>query len=111
MTSGRGMLGAAIFRENLYAGGGAKGDPLAQNSVEKYSFTTGQWSRLASRMNERRYGLGMAVVDDKMFAIGGRNENDDFLKTVEVFNMELETWTYAASMSSTRYGASAVVVS
>lgn len=54
-------------------------------------------------MNGRRLQFGVAVIDDKLFVIGGR----DGLKTlnsVECYNPKTKTWTVLPPMSTHRHG-------
>jgi hypothetical protein len=63
-------------------------------------------------MNIARWGFGTAVVEDKIYAIGGQNDmfNYQGLDTVEEYNPSENTWTTKQPLSSPRsYFATAVV--
>ena len=48
-------------------------------------------------MQQARYGLGVAVVNDKIYAIGGYAENG-VVGTNEEYDPETDAWTYKTSM-------------
>ena len=56
-------------------------------------------------MNEARCHLGVAVLGDKLFAIGGWNEQDD-LSSVECLDLSVpnSAWTPVAPMTIPRRG-------
>ena len=45
-------------------------------------------------------GLGAAVVNNRLYAVGGKDGNS--LKVVEVFNPETNTWASEVEMSTAR---------
>ena len=54
-------------------------------------------------MNGRRLQFGVAVLDDKLYVVGGR----DGLKTpntVECYNPKTKTWSVMPPMSTHRHG-------
>ena len=53
--------------------------------------------------------LGVAVMKNKLFAIGGYNGSDR-LDTVEVFDAETKRWSRVASMNGKRSAVGAVSV-
>lgn len=55
--------------------------------VESYNPVTHEWSKLASLSNARAY-IGAAVLDGHIYAVGGRNDHDGTLATVEKYNIE-----------------------
>ncbi len=67
------------------------------------------WAKKAS-MNEPRGGLGVAVVNGKIYAIGGSNQSGlypaniqgGFVGTNEEYNPITETWTYKSPMPTPR---------
>lgn len=54
-------------------------------------------------MNGRRLQFGVAVIDDKLFVIGGR-DGLKTLNTVECYNPKTKTWTVLPPMSTHRHG-------
>lgn len=71
-------------------------------SIEKYDLRTDSWVEFAN-MNGRRLQFGLAVIDDCLYVVGGR----DGLKTlngVECFNPSTKTWSLVTPMSTHRHG-------
>ena len=44
----------------------------------------------------------MGVVDSKLYAVGGWDDTNTFLSSVECFDPSTNEWTAVADMSSTR---------
>jgi kelch-like protein 1/4/5 len=60
-------------------------------------------------MNGRRLQFGVAVIDDKLFVIGGR-DGLKTLNTVECYNPKTKTWTVLPPMSTHRHGLGKVYI-
>ena len=96
MGQGRGGLDAAVIGDKIYAVGG-KGpgfpdldtDPYA--TLEVFDIRTGRWSR-GPDMPTARHHLGVAAVDGKLYAVGGREVGDLSLGAVERFDPVTEAW-------------------
>ena len=58
---------------------------------------------LVAPMNMPRIGLGCAVVNRLMYAVGGYDGNIR-LNQVECYNPEQNKWTFVASMKDSRSG-------
>ena len=71
-------------------------------TIEKYNLRTNLWIQ-AGMMNGRRLQFGVAVIDDKLFVIGGR-DGLKTLNTVECYNPKTKTWTVLPPMSTHRHG-------
>lgn len=71
-------------------------------TIEKYDLRTNLWIQ-AGMMNGRRLQFGVAVIDDKLFVIGGR-DGLKTLNTVECYNPKTKTWTVLPPMSTHRHG-------
>ncbi|XP_075692842.1 kelch-like protein 4 [Rhinoderma darwinii] len=85
---------------NLYIAGAT--------TIEKYDLRTDSWIQV-STMNGRRLQFGVAVIDDKLYVVGGR----DGLKTsntVECFNPVNKVWTIMPPMSTHRHGLGVAVL-
>jgi len=67
------------------------------------------WRNRAS-MPTARKRLAVAVVDGKIYAFGGQNEEGDALAIVEEYDPVTDTWTTKAPMPTPRSGLAAVVV-
>ena len=66
----------------------------------------GLWRKRAD-MPTPRVGLSTAVVNDKIYAVGGASQGP--VKTVEVYDPATDTWTAKASMPTPRYAVSTAV--
>jgi N-acetylneuraminic acid mutarotase len=81
----------------------------ATNTVECYDPATNTWATLAD-MQTARIGCVSAVIDDRIYVIGGRNA-ESALATVECYDPVTNTWGAMASMSTAKQqGASVAVV-
>jgi hypothetical protein len=61
------------------------------SSGEKYDPDTNTWLPIRD-MNMRRYGMATAVIDDKIFVIGGKDYGYKTTNRVEYFNDEKNKW-------------------
>ncbi|MDD3792125.1 MAG: kelch repeat-containing protein [Candidatus Bathyarchaeota archaeon] len=75
--------------------------PFSLNFVR--AETDPAWSTLSS-MPTPRAGFGLAVVNGKIYAIGGINSDNVPLRTVEEYNPVTDTWTTRLSMPTARSG-------
>lgn len=60
-------------------------------------------------MNSRRSGVGLAVVNGKLLAVGGF-DGTTYLKTIEVFDPVLNQWKLYGGMNYRRLGGGVGVV-
>lgn len=70
------------------------------NTAEYYDPKTGRWIEI-SRMNQCRFGVGCALLDNYVYAVGGSDGTN--LKSVERYDPETNRWTFVAPMSTARY--------
>lgn len=84
----------------IYAVGGLTKNGDSLSTVEVYDPQQGRW-RMAEAMTMLRSRVGVAVMDLKLYAIGGYNGSER-LSTVEVFDPEKKTWTKVAPMNCKR---------
>lgn len=63
----------------LAVGGWCSGDAIS--SVERYDPQTNEWRMVAS-MSKRRCGVGVSVLDDLLYAVGG-HDGSSYLNSVE----------------------------
>lgn len=61
-------------------------------------------------LNVSRGGLDCEVVNGKIYAIGGRQENDILTGVCEEYDPQLDTWVIKSSMPTPRYSAISGVV-
>jgi len=71
-------------------------------------FGAGLWRKRAD-MPTPRVGLSTAVVNNKIYAVGGTFQWPTVLQTVEMYDPESDTWTARASMPTARYAVSTAV--
>lgn len=94
---------------NVYIIGGRAGSVLSQNL--KYNPVTDTWATNAP-MPTARAGAGIAVVDNKIHVIGGRNGTVPFsgtpLSAHEVYDPVANTWASRAPLPTPRSGVAAV---
>ena len=68
--------------------------------IQVYDPIVGRW-RDAEAMSMLRSRVGVAVMRNRLYAIGGYNGTDR-LNTVEVFDAETKQWSKVASMNCKR---------
>ena len=110
----RGGLSTAVVDGKIYAIGGVTrvgGLPQTLSTVEAYDPATNKWTERAA-MPTKRYSLSTAVVNGKIYAIGGSGGGGDVLSTVEVYDPKRNIWTrhHKAAMPNARWGLATAVV-
>ncbi len=84
----------------IYAVGGQTKAGNSLSTVEVYDPVMGRWKD-AEAMSMLRSRVGVAVMSNRLYAIGGYNGLDR-LNTVEVFDSEEKKWSRVASMNCKR---------
>ncbi|GIY18656.1 kelch-like protein 18 [Caerostris darwini] len=84
----------------IYAVGGLTKSGDSLSTVEMFDPKICRW-QMGEAMTMLRSRVGVAVMHNKLYAIGGYNGTER-LSTVEVFDPELRTWSTAASMNCKR---------
>jgi N-acetylneuraminic acid mutarotase len=116
MPTGRQYLAAGVVNNKVYAFGGFGncGNPCA--TVEEYDPATNTWTNCGgtcASMPTGRHSLAVAVVNNKIYAIGGQS-GSSALTTVEEYDPATNTWTNCggtcASMPTARWHLAAGVV-
>ena len=74
-----------------YIIGGEDDDEYVLNSVYKLEHGSAEWAAVSS-LNTARYGHSCAVLDSRIYVMGGWD--GDYLNTVEVYDPASDTWTY-----------------
>jgi len=92
----------------IYAVGGQTKSGNSLSTVEVYDPITRRW-RDAEAMSMHRSRVGVAVMQNRLYAIGGYN-GQERLNTVEVFDAESKKWSKVASMNCKRSAVGAVAL-
>lgn len=106
---------SAVLDGKVYVMGGQRTDSgvipgPATNLVEIYDPASSTWSA-ATPMPTARMGLVAAVINGRIYAIGGRTDgfSTSAVGTVEVFDPGTKLWTTGNPLPSPRYFAAAAV--
>ena len=109
----RTQFGIGVVAGKIYAIGGyvhfrdrKPGDPWRTDLVEVYDSTTDTWTKRA-KMPTRRDGVGVAVVKDNIYVIGGSGWPQDgrggpHLRTIEGYEPRINRWTKKPDMPNIR---------
>jgi len=81
----------------MFAIGGIGGG----SDVEAYDFHAAKWNQMPS-LPSRRYDLGAATLNGKVYAIGGEDGRGNILETVDVFDPFAQNWASAPNMKYKR---------
>lgn len=107
---------SAVLNGKVYVMGGQRTDSgvtpgPATNLVEVYDPANNTWAT-AAPMPTARMGLVAAVMNGKIYAIGGRTDgySTSAVGTVEVFDPATNLWTSRNPMTTPRYFAAAAVI-
>ena len=92
----------------IYAVGGQAKSGNSLSTVEVYDPVMGRWQD-AEAMSMLRSRVGVAVLGNRLYAIGGYNGSER-LNTVEEFDAETKRWSRVASMNCNRSAVGAVTV-
>jgi len=88
-------------------------DAACQSTVERYQPGIDPWTReppgedrwdMMGSMAQRRSQLAAAVVQNKIYALGGRDDAGLYLATVERYSIDLDVWRPVAPMLVERCG-------
>lgn len=71
-------------------------------SIEQYCLRRDTWKQV-STMSGRRLQFGVAVLDGRLYVVGGR-DGLKTLNTVECYNPHSKTWSVMPPMSTHRHG-------
>ena len=69
-------------------------------SVEVYNTATDAWTHV-QMMNHPRSGVGLAAINQRLYALGGYDGND-YLRSVEMYEEEKDEWTVVSNMEAPR---------
>ena len=94
--------------DNVMIMGGADSNGQPLNKVLMYNIKTKKSHELPN-MKYKRRGCVAAVVRDTVIVMGGRDERQNYLKSVEGFRFDRHTWEELPPMHEGRIWATAVV--
>ncbi|XP_054159794.1 kelch-like protein 17 [Oppia nitens] len=95
----RDQFDAALMNNSIYACGGINVNVF--KFCEYYSFND-QWYEMVS-MNTERRGLALVAHEGLLYAIGGYNDKNGYLNSVERYDTYSNKWTEIKPMLKTRY--------
>ena len=78
-----------------------EGDRRALSSVELYDFVDESWAHLPPLQTARR-NVAVVALEGILYAMGGIDQNNKDLASVERFNFDACRWENAASLSHCR---------
>ena len=77
-------------------------DNLAtSNLVERYDLAAKSWEAVAP-MGTARFAPAAAVLEDKLYAVGGYNDDESILSSVERYDPATNAWEAVAPMAAAR---------
>ena len=92
----------AVMEDKLYVIGGLDHRWRPMKFCERFDSKTNTWQEIAKLLSPR-WNLGVAVLHNKIYAIGGNHNVEQFANTVEVYNPKLDIWDRSvAPMNSGR---------
>ena len=97
------------WRDKVVVLGGLDKDNEALNDVFMYDCKTGKITVLPSMLEKRRACYAV-ITGNTIVVMGGNNEEELYLKSVECFIMGGSTWKYLPAMNEGRWGAVAEVL-
>ncbi|XP_022253465.1 uncharacterized protein LOC111088240 isoform X1 [Limulus polyphemus] len=89
---------AVLYNRSVYIIGGydpqetARGKPLAKKTCFRYKLDTCEWQKMAD-MNCARVYHGAVILAGFLYVIGGKDEEDRLLSSVELYNSDIDTWS------------------
>jgi N-acetylneuraminic acid mutarotase len=101
MQIGRSLMGVESVGDCIYVIGGYNSTVDVRVRVDEYNTTSGVW-RTRSSMTVPRNGMATAVVDNKIYVIGGRDSGSNTNAT-EVYDPFTDSWESKAPVPTARY--------
>ena len=112
LPTGRAGFSTAVVDGKIYLIGGTllenKRGPFGLSTVEVYDTQNNSWQRLTDMPTLRLFS-GAAVVDGKIYVVGGYSSidrngaNTKMVKVVEVYDPQTDTWSRKQDMSVARF--------
>eukprot|EP00964_Phaeocystis_antarctica_P081567 scaffold51032_cov64-Phaeocystis_antarctica.AAC.5 len=103
LKGGHALVRTGFGPRLVYVLGGSVGDDDWErlNTVETYDPRTGAWKQVSAMPTIRIQHTGV-VLDSKIYAIGGYEDNDDRLSTADVYDPQTDQWRPLAKMATGR---------
>uniref|UniRef100_A0A7V6CMS9 T9SS C-terminal target domain-containing protein n=1 Tax=candidate division WOR-3 bacterium TaxID=2052148 RepID=A0A7V6CMS9_UNCW3 len=109
----RSFLIAPSVLGKIYAIGGIKINNEITNVVEEYDFLSDTWI-IKKPMPQKRYDMGFAVFDNKIYVFGGVSRSSSgrliVLRDLNVYDPILDTWFFKRPLPSPRAGACGLAI-
>jgi len=117
MPEGRAFCSGAVVGAKVYVVGGKEdGVDGVTNKVFMYDPSVDTWTLINSRMLSERWGHGVAVLNDKIYVVGGNNMDDESQYYTEVLDLTdgphpkpnqgpSPKWDYVAKLKVSRHAA------
>ena len=113
MPTARGILGASVVDDKIYAVGGSSEETPFIGALEVYDPATDSWT-IGADMPTPRDSLATATVDGKVYAFGGLApggaSSPEVVHEVEVYDPLTDSWEQSTRMPDDRWGLGAAVV-
>ena len=109
MTTPRGDFAIATHGRRAYAFGGWNADFCsAIGTIEEYDMDTGVWAAIPAAMRLGRGDKAFAVVNGRIFVIGGETKDDACFESVPVsdvesFDLSARNWYVESSIPASRF--------
>ncbi|MBI4945271.1 MAG: T9SS type A sorting domain-containing protein [Bacteroidetes bacterium] len=108
MPTARSIISVGVINDTIYVVGGWPG---GKNTLEAYIPSTDTWVTKASIAVGKMQNNGCAVLNNKMYYIGGKNAaNTIWYNTNEAYNPITDTWTTYANLPQALWNGSATVL-
>ena len=107
MNGRRVKAAAAVLQQQIFVMGGCPNNYEVTASCEVYNIAFDTWSEIAT-LQEPRFSAGAAVVDNKVYVIGGLGglENlDQGVRAIEYYSEEKREWQVVCHMPKGRKSA------
>ena len=92
-----GLMGAALFRGQIYVAGGQNESFSTQSGVFRYDPATDEWTQLAD-LPGPRFHLGLVVLNDTLYAVGGEESVADPTATLWAYLPDSDQWVERAQL-------------
>jgi N-acetylneuraminic acid mutarotase len=84
-------LNLTLIVQYIYAFGGHNGR-TELSSIERFDIPNNKWEMLKSNMNMKRYNHAAVTVGNKIYIIGGNDENYNKFDSIEIFDVSSNTF-------------------